>query len=222
LRVHTSIAVRVLVSNSSLSTKVIRYRHATVYMPQIHVRRIPGLLFISFRPSYHIGLTLFGVFIAQGKHKSGVQPLINSPWIHPVILYLRTIALWARNRWILWLLGTLAVVGLSFHLITTAVTYQFNRVPSRPVLYSSKSTPIVFVVGLENSECPFVLTHHIFSCHRQSKFPHRMYHDLFKPECILRLHPAFYFGNEWVKSTSSWLWFRSKCILDSRRRPHTD
>ena len=30
-----------------------------------------------------------------------------------VILYLRTIALWARNRWILWSLVILYVVGLS-------------------------------------------------------------------------------------------------------------
>ena len=97
-----------------------------------------------------IGLTLLGVFVAQGKQKSGEQTLIDSTRSHPVILYLRTIALWARNRWILWLLGILSVVGLTFPLFITAVINQFNRVPSRPVLYSSKYTSIVVIVRIEN------------------------------------------------------------------------
>jgi hypothetical protein len=41
------------------------------------------------------------------------------------------------------------VVGLSFHLFATAVIYQFNRVSSRLVLYSSKYTWTVSSVRLE-------------------------------------------------------------------------
>jgi hypothetical protein len=45
------------------------------------------------------------------------------------------------------------VVGLSFHRFFTAVIYQFNRVLSRLALYSSKYTPIVLSVRLDNGEC---------------------------------------------------------------------
>ena len=49
------------------------------------------------------------------------------------------------------------MVGLSFHLFATAVIYQFNRVPSRLALYSSKYTPIVLNVRLENGECYLII-----------------------------------------------------------------
>jgi len=47
--------------------------------------------------------------------------------------------------------------GRSFLSPITAVIYQFNRVPSRLALYSSKYTPIVLNVRLENRECHLII-----------------------------------------------------------------
>ncbi|KIM42321.1 hypothetical protein M413DRAFT_27110 [Hebeloma cylindrosporum] len=80
-----------------------------------------------------IWLTLSGVFVAQ------------------VILYLRTIALWARNPWILWILGILAMCALTPCIVlakiyTDSLEFAAAHPNSRIGCVLLRSNPIIFFV----------------------------------------------------------------------------
>ena len=154
------------------------------------------MIFIHPLPIFLLlGLVVAEILVAQGTHKYCVQLLIDRNLISSeVILYLRTIALWARNRWIWWSLAILAVVSLS----------RIHRSCDLPISQCTLTPCIVFTkIYADSISCASRKSSStaLFSnsqCSRRwpSGFAHTMCAGPFKPDYIPWLHPDFYFGNK--------------------------